>query len=231
MTGGASKLSFRAKPRNLDATGKGESMRRNLIAVCALVGVSAAAFLAVTVLGIVWKNAVMIAVGAAMTLFALWVTAGSVYRERIYETFEKKFGARDYAGALETLDKAAANHFFFPMYRTVAYQLYIRGELAVDNLAEAAKYVDLLRHSGGDGWKYRTAFYVVLFNLDWGEYALAREEFDAFEKACAHSSLYKEQLETLRALLGRINGGDEPLPESVKKSPYPVVGRIVERCA
>ena len=205
-------------------------MRRNLIAVCALVGVSTAAFLAVTVLGIIWKNAVMIAVGAVMSLVALWVTAGSIYRERTYEVFEKKFGARDYAGALETLDKAAQNHFFFPMFRTVAYQLYIRGELAVDNLAEAAKYVDLLRHVGGDGWKFRTAYYVVLFNLDWGEYAVARDEFEEFEKACAHSSLYKEQLETLRALLGRINGGDDPLPESVKKSPYPVVGRIVERC-
>lgn len=206
-------------------------MRRNLIAVCAVVGVCAAAFLAVTVLGIIWQNVVMITVGAVMSLVALWVTAGSVYRERIYETFEKKFGARDYAGALETLDKASQNHFFFPLFRTIAYQLYIRGELAVDNLAEAAKYVDLLRHVGGDGWKYRTAFYVVLFNLDWGEYAVAREEFEEFEKACAHSSLYREQLETARALLNLINGGDEPLPECVKKSPYPVVGRIVERCS
>lgn len=204
-------------------------MKRNLIVVSVAVGICLAAFLALMVTGIVWGNLVMTIVGAVTALVALWVMAGSIYRERAYERFEKRFAARDYAGALEVLDRASGNHFFFPMFRTIAYQLYIRGELAVDNVAEAAKYADLLRHNGGDGWRYRTSFYVVLFNLDWGDFAAAHEEYEAFEKACAQSPLYREQLEILRALFARVNGSAEAVPESVKQSPYPVIHRFLER--
>lgn len=204
-------------------------MKRNLWIVSVILGLCCAAFVALIVLGIVYRNAIMGVVGGGMLLLTLWLLAGSVYRERAYEAFEKKFVARDYVGALEVLDRASSNHFFFPVFRTIAYQLYVKGELAADDLARAAHYADLLRHMGGDGWKFRTAFYVVLFNLDWGDFAAAREEFKEFEKACSHSALYREQLEILRALFGRIDGGDEPLPESVKTSPYPVVARIVER--
>lgn len=204
-------------------------MRRNLIAVSVAVGICLAAFVAMIALGIVYDLLVLIIVGAVMTAVALWVLIGSIYRERAYEKFDGYFAAGDYAAALTVLDRASENHVFFPVYRTVAYQLYVKGELAVDNVSQAAHYVELLRHNGGEGWKYRTAFYVVLFNLDWGDFAAAHDEFSCFEKACAQSPIYREQLEVLRALFALIGGSGEPLPESVKNSPYPVVARIVGR--
>ena len=204
-------------------------MKRSLLVESIFLGVGLAALLALTVFGAVYGIIPVIVVGAFMALVALWLLCGSIFREYEYEKFTKKFAQRDYAGALELLDKAVSNHFFYPVFRTVAYQLYVKGELAVDNLAEAAKYVDLLRRGGGEGWKYRTAFYVVLFNLDWGDFAAARTEFLDFEKHCSHSERHMSEIETLRSLIEHIEGSAEPYPESVKASPYPVVHRIVER--
>ena len=204
-------------------------MNRSLIAACIGAGVSFAAFLALIVMGIMWYIPVLIAVGAVMVLVSLWVLTGFLFRERLYEGFEKKFRARDFAGALTLVDRAESNHFLFPLLRILVYECYVKGELAVDNVSQSAKYVQLLRHNGGKGWKYRTAFYTVLFNLDWGDVAAAQEEFAEFEAACSHSPKHREELEILRALLLHVMKVDVPYPDSVKNSPYPVVKRIVER--
>lgn len=204
-------------------------MKRNLIAVCILVGLCVALFAAVTVVGFVFSAYPAGILGALMTLVSIWVLAGSVYREIVYRRFDERFQNRDFAGALQVLDTARRNHFLFPLVRIVAYQLYLKAELAVDNTAAAAKYADVLRHAGGDGWKYRTAYYVTVLNLDWGDVAAAQAEYEDFKNNCAHSELYRGQLSELDALLKKVGGSDEPLPESVKRSPYPAVHRIVER--
>ena len=204
-------------------------MKRSLIAATVGVGLCLAAFIALIVLGALWNIPVVIALGAVMTLVALWVLSGFIYRERIYENFEKKFSSGDFLGALTVLDRASNNHLLFPIVRMLVYELYIKGELAVDRLSESAKYVQLLRHNGGKGWKYRTAFYLILFNLDWGDIAAARDEYREFEEACSHSPVYSDELVMLRALFAHVLHGETSFPESVKNSPLPIVKRIAEK--
>lgn len=204
-------------------------MKRNLTVVCVLVGACTLFFAAVTAVGAAYGIIPVIVCGAVMTLVGIWAFIGSVLRERIYERAENRIGCGDYYGALAVLDKASRNHLFFPLYRMIVYQLYVRAELAIDDVAAAAKHADCLRHAGGDGWKYRTAFYVVLFNLDWEDLSAAQAEYESFKNACAHSALYREQISVLDALFARLGGENVPLPEAAKTSPYPVVHRLIER--
>lgn len=204
-------------------------MRRNLTVVCVLTGLATAFFAAVTFVGF-WFGVIVAGVlGAVMTLVGVWFFAGSILREQVYDRFEKKFAQKDFHGAVAVLEKASRNHLFFPLYRMVVYQLYLKAYLALDDTAAAAKYVDCLRHAGGEGWKYRTAFFVVLFNLDWEDFAAAHAEYEGFRKACEQSEIYREQIAILEALFARIAGEKATLPEGAKTSPYPIVHRIVEK--
>lgn len=204
-------------------------MKRSLTVVCSITGVLAAAFAAGAFLGFWYRVYFAGAICACMALVALWVLVGSVLREKLYLRFEQKFDALEYAGAKAVLDRASRNHFFYPVYRVVVHQLYIKAYLALDDTAAAARHVECLRHMGGVGWKYRTAFFVCLVNLDWGDVSAAETEYTAFSHDCASSKLYRGQLDLLDAVFARLNGEEAPVPESAKNSPYPVVHRVIDK--
>ena len=129
-------------------------MKRNLIAVCVFTGLVTLFFIAVSVVG-----------------FCYGVTVAGAQFER----FRHKFAARDFMGAVRGLDGAAKNVLLFPVFRTVAYRLYMMGYTALGDTASAERYISALRHMGGAGWRFRTSFYFVLLNFAWEDISAARE--------------------------------------------------------
>lgn len=206
-------------------------MRRNLTVVCILTGLTVAFFAAVTVLGFVFDLLPVGIVGAVMTLVAAWVLAGSIYRERLYDRFSAKFEAYDYVAARAILDKSLHNHLLFPIARIIVWQLYMKVAAAQDDIPTAERYATSLRHGGGEGWKYRTAYFIVLLNLDWGDLPAATAEYEAFRSACAHSEIYRSNIDVLDALFKGINGGEYVIPDQAKRSRYPIVHRVIEKYA
>lgn len=204
-------------------------MKRNLVAVCIITGFVTAFFIAVAAVGFYYRVAVAGALGAVMAGVSAWMLAGSIWREINYERFRRKFEARDFMGAVRVLDKASKNVLLFPVFRTVAYRLYVMGYTALGDTASAERYISVLRHMGGAGWRFRTSFYYVLLNLAWEDIDAAREEFEEFRANCSHAVIYKEELEVLTALFARIDGEGGELPDSVKNSPYPAVHNVIER--
>ena len=100
--------------------------------------------------------------------------------------------------------------------------------MAKDELGEAKKYIDRIRHGGDAGWKYQTAYCAVLIALDEGNVSEARTEYDDFRLHNQGVELYREQLEVLDALFARLfSRNDTPLPATVAQSHYPVVQRIL----
>ena len=207
----------------------GGIMKRNLTVVCVLTGLCTALFAGVAAVGFVYGLIAVGVTGCLMAVVSLWYLAGSIQRERLYLRFERRFAAADYAAAVALLDRASHNPIFFPVYRIIVFQLYIRAYLALDDTAQAAKYVDILRHAGGTGWKYRTAFLVIVVNLDWEDIAAAQEEYDAFRKDCAHAQIYREQIGILDAVFAHLAGETPPVPDAAKRSPYPVVHRVIQK--
>lgn len=204
-------------------------MKRSLTVVCFLTGALAAAFAAGAFLGFWYRVYYAGAICAVMTLVALWVLVGSILREKLYLGFEEKFFRREYAEAVAVLDRASRNHFFYPVYRIIVQQLYVKAYLALDDTTAALRRVECLRHMGGTGWKYRTAFCVCIVNLDWEDISAARAEYASFSHDCASSEIYRGELEILNAIFSHINGNDVPVPEAAKESPYPVVHRVIEK--
>ena len=204
-------------------------MKRNLIAVCVFTGLVTLFFIAVSVVGFCYGVTVAGALGAVMAAISAWMLIGSVWREVQFERFRHKFAARDFMGAVRGLDGAAKNVLLFPVFRTVAYRLYMMGYTALGDTASAERYISALRHMGGAGWRFRTSFYFVLLNFAWEDISATREEFEEFRACCSHAAIYKEELEVLSALFAHIDGERGELPDSVKNSPYPAVHKIIER--
>ncbi|MDE7158957.1 MAG: hypothetical protein K2N74_05205 [Clostridiales bacterium] len=204
-------------------------MKRNLIVVCVLTGLVTAFFGAVAFLGF-WYNVLVAGVlGAVMAAVSLWVLMGSVWRERCYEKFDRHFDEHDFYAAKLVLDKASKNVILYPVFRSVAGQLYMKAYMALDDISATEHYVSLLRRIGGAGWRYRTAFFFILLNLEWKDISAARGEFEDFRQNCGHAEIYREQIQILTALFALIDGKESELPDSVKNSPYPVVHRLLER--
>lgn len=204
-------------------------MKRNLTVVCILTGLCVAVFAATTVVGFVFGVLPVGIVGAMMFAVSLWVFAGSIYRERVYGAFDARYRAGDYAAARAILDKAERNHFLYPIARIIVLQMYVKVALAQDDTATAERYVSRLRHNGGDGWRYRTAYFIVLLNLDWGDVPAATAEYEAFKSACANSEIYRTRIETLDAIFANIHGEARTLPEAAKQSKYPILHRVVQK--
>ena len=204
-------------------------MKRNLTVVCILTGLCVAVFAATTVIGFVFDVLPVGIIGAMMLLVSLWVFAGSIYRERVYAAFDARYRAGDYVAARAILDRAERNHFLYPIARIIVLQMYVKVALAQDDTATAERYVSRLRHNGGDGWKYRTAYFIVLLNLDWGDVPAATAEYEAFRNACANSEIYRTRIETLDAIFANIHGEARPMPEAAKQSRYPILHRVVQR--
>ncbi len=204
-------------------------MKRNLTVVCILTGLCVALFAATTVVGFVFDVLPVGIVGAIMTLVTLWVLAGSIYRERVYEQVEARYRVNDFAAARAILDRAEHNHLLYPIARIIVLQLYVRVALAQDDTATAERYVSRLRHNGGDGWRYRTAYFIVLLNLDWGDVPAATAEYEAFKSACASSEIYRSRIEVLDAIFANIHGEAREMPDTAKQSKYPIVHRVIRK--
>ena len=140
----------------------------------------------------------------------------------------KLYNEKRYAEARALLDKKRKSPFFF-LVRTVAFMWYINASMALDDLPAADYYIDLLRHNGGKGWKYMTAYPYILIRLDNGETDTARMEFEEFRRECAHAEIYREQIEVLTAIFCRLyrTANEKPLPQAAVGSAFPVVSRIL----
>ncbi len=204
-------------------------MKRNRVVVCVLAGLCVAIFIAMTVSGFVFDVLPAGVVGAVMTAVSLWGLAGSIFCERVYDTATARYRVGDYAAARAVLDKAERNHLFYPIARITLLQLYVVVALTQDDTATAERYVSRLRHNGGDGWRYRTAYFIVLLNLDWGDLPAATAEYEAFRSACSASEIYKSRIEVLDAIFANIHGEPRPMPDAAKQSKYPILHRVVQK--
>lgn len=138
--------------------------------------------------------------------------------------------AKQYEEERALIEKKMRSPFFF-LIRTVALTRYIRVCMALDDLPTAKRYIDSLRHGGGAGWKYRTAFFFIFIQLDEGNIETARAEYEEFRTQCGQSEIYKEEISVLGAVFQRIfkTANSGPLPEAAARSPFPVVGRVLGR--
>ena len=196
-----------------------------------------APILAVIFLGVgIWlltmpEEAVNLFCGILLILFALFVALlllRLVLIDGMNIACGKLYFERQYAEARAILDKKAQSPFFFLM-RTGVYLWYINVHMALDDLPAAEHYIDILRHNGGKGWKYMTAYSYILIRLDRGETDAAHTEFEEFRMECAHAEIYRDQIEVLAAIFHRLYGtaNSEPLPEAAVRSNFPVVSRIL----
>ena len=204
-------------------------MKQRLTIRCIFAGLALLLFIAVAMLGFIYDLLPVGIVGVFMALVFAWVFAGCIYIEVVRERFTARYRALDYVGAKAVLDQATHNHVLYPFMRLALNQMYLRVELCLDDIPAAVKYVESLRHVGGAGWRYKTAYFVVLFNLDWSDLAAARTEYEAFKNDCAHHEIYQGQLSILAAIFSHIDGHGVELPESVKNADYPILRRIVRK--
>ncbi len=206
-------------------------MKRNLFVYISL-PICAAIFLAFGIWVLAVRNETgYIVCGAfllAFAVFVLLVFAKIVLQDNLNIKCGKLCGEKRYDEERALIEKKMKSPFFF-LVRIVALMRYIRASMALDDLPTAKRYIDLLRHNGGAGWKYMTAYFYILIKLDEGDVTTARTEYEEFRTQCAHAEIYKEQIEVLTAIFHRIFGtsNNEPLPQAAVNSPFPVIGRIL----
>lgn len=168
------------------------------------------------------------AVACVAFLLVLWFLAGFLRLRTLLTSFEASIKNRK----LDEAEKAAyairGNMLFNPIMHYSSLRVMLVLSMAKDNLGEAKNYIERMRHEGGVGGKYETAYYTVLIALDEGNVQLAREEYEDFRRNNQGFELYREQLEVLDALFARLfTRSDKPLPASVSASFFPVVSRIL----
>ncbi len=206
-------------------------MKRNLFVYISL-PICAAIFLAFGIFVLAVRNETgYIVCGAfllAFAVFVLLVFAKTVMQDNLNIKCGKLCEEKRYEEERALIEKKMKSPFFF-LVRVVALLRYVRVNTALDDLPTAKRYIDRLRHNGGKGWKYMTAYIYILIKLDEGDVASARTEFEEFRTDCAHAEIYREQIEVLTAIFHRIfsTNNSEPLPPAAVNSPFPVVGRIL----
>ena len=183
-----------------------------------------------TVAGFVLDILVMKILGICGVGCALLALAVFAAQDSVNIPCEKLFRERKFEEERALLEKKMKSPFFFLM-RIPALKHYICTCMALDDLPTAERYIDRLRHGGGKGWKYMTAYLYILIKLDEEDMATARAEFEEFRKDCAHAEIYQTQIEILTAVFSRLLTARDakPLPASAVESSYPVVSRILGR--
>lgn len=172
-----------------------------------------------------WALGIVACVGF---LAVLWLLIGVLRLQTQLAAFEACLKGRDLDGAERAVNIIRESKIFYPIMRFSLFRVTLLLCMAKDELDEAKKSILRIRRDGGVGWKYRTAYYTILIALDEGDISLARSEYEDFRLHNQGVELYKEQLEVLDALFGRLfTHNDTPLPESVGKSVFPVVHRIL----
>ncbi len=205
-------------------------MRKRNIVVYVLMSACLAVFVAIAAAGFALGE---VAAGVVGVIFCCVCAAmiGATYAQgRVNARCEEMFRDRRYDEERAYLEKTMRSPLF-ACVRIVALQHYIAVCLALDDLPTAKRYIERLRHGGGAGWKYRTAYGYILILLDGGEVEAARGEYEDFRTQCADAEIYRNQIDVLRAIFHRLyNTNDaEPLPETAVGSRFPVVGRILGR--
>ena len=206
-------------------------MKRNLFVYIGL-PICAAAFLAFGIVVLVLDSEPHEIVGGVILLaaavFVLLLLAKVVMQDNLNLKCAKLCEEKRYDEERALIEKKMKSPFFF-LVRIVAIVRYIRASMALDDLPAAKRYIDVLRHNGGKGWKYMTAYFFILIKLDEGDISTARTEYEEFRTQCAHAELYKGQLSVLAAIFHRVFGtnNNEPLPQEAVNSPFPVIGRIL----
>ncbi len=185
----------------------------------------AAGAVASFVYGVIYMGVIASVVAAVAVLWLATAIAQDNFNLRCGKLCEEK----KYEEERALIEKKMKSPFFF-LIRIVALTRYIRVSMALDDLPTAKRYIDSLRHGGGEGWKYKTAFFFILIKLDEGDFETARFEYEDFRRACANAEIYKEELEILSAIYRRLLKTDtEPLPAAAVDSPFPVLGRVLGR--
>lgn len=168
--------------------------------------------------------------GVLLVLFALGLLAciGVVLQRKFNRKCTELFLAKKFDEERLLIEKKMKGPFYF-FVRIAAMQHYIFTCAALDDLVTAKRYIDRLRHGGGKGWKYHTAYLYILIKLDEGDVQTARAEYDDFRRDCKDAVVYQQQLEVLKAIFQRLFSlrNAAPLPESAIESSYPVVSRIL----
>ncbi len=204
-------------------------MRKTLTVSCILVSVCLAAAIGVTALGFAMDLIPLGVIALITSLATMWVLGGQIYRRTLYVRVKAFMEAGDYAAAQAMLEHAESNQFFYPLIRVLVFQLNLKVSVFLDDIPAAAREIQNLRGLGGAGWRYRTAYFFILLHLDWDDIPEARSEYEAFKEDCGLSEIYSEQLEILGAIFQHIDGEGEGLPESAKRSEYPVVQRVLRK--
>lgn len=166
----------------------------------------------------------------AFAVFTLFLLAKVVMQDDLKMKCGKWFEEKKYAEERAYLEKVRKGPLSF-MTRIPAMCNYVCACMALDDLPAAARIIDRLRHGGGAGWKYQTAYCYILIKLDGGDLETARREYEEFRTQCAKAEIYHDQIEVLTAIFHRLmkTRNNDPLPASAVNSSYPVVGRILGR--
>ncbi len=207
-------------------------MKKSLTVVCALLGVCTVIAIVVAILGFVYDILALGIIGCIAAVVSLWFFAGMLYRDVVYNRVVACFDAKDFAKAREILDRAERNQFFYPIVRVLVFQLGLRTAIGLDDTTDAVRYIESLRSLGGNEggeWRYKTAYFLVMINLDWGDISAARAEYSDFSDACENLDNFQEQLGILDAVFAHIDGEEAELPEAAERSEYPVVHRVLQK--
>lgn len=204
-------------------------MKKSLTVMCLLLGLCTVAAIVVAVLGFVLDILPLGIIGCIAALVSLWFFAGMLYRDVVYNRVITCFDAKDFAKAREIIDGAERNQFFYPIVRVLVFQLGLRTAIGLDDTTEAVRYIESLRALGGNEWRYKTAYFLAMINLDWEDVSAARAEYTDFSEACGGSEAFHEQLEILDAVFAHIDGEGGELPEAAERSEYPVVHRVLTK--
>ncbi len=203
---------------------------RNAGAIVSVVLLSAfvAAMAVCAALSFVWRHWSMGALCVAAFCVVLWLLAGLTKLWKKKDAFDRNFRARKFDEAEKYAREIAESKLFYPIMRFTGFCVMLAISMAKDDLQEAEKYIFRIRHGGGAGWKYRTAYYYTLILMDKGDVSAARAEYEDFRIHNQNVELYRSQLEVLDAMFRKLfTRNDMPLPASVTDSFFPVVHRIL----
>ncbi len=172
-----------------------------------------------------------IASGSVLFIFAagFLLALGAMFaREYLNDKCTELFCQKKFDEERAYLERVRKSPFSFVTH-TVAMVHYVTVCMALDDLSAASPVIARLRHGGGAGWKYKTAYFYILIKLDEGDLETAHTEFEEFRRECAQAKIYHDQIEVLTAIFHRLyrTENNEPLPASAVNSNYPVVSRIL----
>lgn len=169
----------------------------------------------------------LLCAAAVLTLLSMIAFA---IQETLNLTCDALFRAKKFEEERALIERKMKSPIYFVM-RITAMMHYVCVTMALDDLETSERYIARLRHNGGRGWLYKTAYCNCLIKLDRGEVAAAKKEFEEFRRDCAQTVIYREQIEVLTAIFSRLltARNTAPLPEAAVNSSYPVINRILGR--